>query len=142
MFWIKFIVHRFIRILPPYLALILLIDPLRYFACQGPLCPPKNNSNCYNNYWTNLLNINNFWDEDKMCAAWTWYLANDFQFFCLSPIFLMLLVTIQPLAWVRKYHYFHSPSQAKSQPSKIKLRLELSNASPPHQPHPPELYVV
>ena len=100
LFWLKFIFHRFIRILPPYLALIVLLEPLMYYTCDGPLCPTKNNSNCYKYWWTNLLNINNFWSESDMCAGWTWYLANDFQFFCLSPIFLLLLVYIQPLAWV------------------------------------------
>ena len=35
-----------------------------------------------------------------MCAPWSWYLANDFQFFCLSPVFLILMTTIAPLAWV------------------------------------------
>ena len=99
-FWLKFIFHRFLRILPPYLALIVLVEPLMYYACTGPLCKTENNSKCYTYWWRNVLNINNLWDLTEMCAGWTWYLANDFQFFCLSPIFLVLLVNIKPLAWV------------------------------------------
>ena len=59
-----------------------------------------NPSKCVSYWWRNLLNINNLFPEQDMCAAWSWYLANDFQFFCLSPVFLILLLTIQPLAWV------------------------------------------
>lgn len=33
-----------------------------------------------------------------MCAAWTWYLANDFQFFLVSPVFLVLAAKMKPLA--------------------------------------------
>ena len=67
------------------------------------------NFNCANYWWRNLLNINNFFkvaaptvacslrtiwvkncdlaiQEETMCAGWTWYLANDFQFFLVSPV--------------------------------------------------------
>jgi len=97
LFWIKFVVHRFLRILPPYLALVVLVEPLSYYACLGPLCPPQN-FNCADYWWRNLLNINNFFQEGSMCAGWTWYLANDFQFFLISPIFLTLMATIPALA--------------------------------------------
>ena len=60
----------------------------------------ENPSHCVKFWWRNILNINNFWPESEMCAAWSWYLANDFQFFCLSPVFLILMVTMAPLAWV------------------------------------------
>ena len=59
-----------------------------------------NPSKCVSYWWRNVLNINNLFPEKEMCAAWSWYLANDFQFFCLSPVFLILLLTIPPLAWV------------------------------------------
>lgn len=60
----------------------------------------ENPSHCVKFWWRNILNINNFWPESEMCAAWSWYLANDFQFFCLSPAFLILIGTFAPLAWV------------------------------------------
>ena len=99
-FWIKFVLHRYLRILPPYIALVLLLEPLRYYFCTGPFCPPVNSSMCYTNWWKNILNVNNLWKETDMCAPWTWYLANDFQFFLLSPIFLITVVHIKSLAWV------------------------------------------
>ena len=69
-------------------------------------CPVENPSHCVKFWWRNLLNINNFWPESEMCAAWSWYLANDFQFFCISPVFLILMGTISPLAWVKYSQYF------------------------------------
>ena len=107
-FWLKIICHRFLRLLPPYLALILLLEPLLYYACSGPLCPVENPSNCPKFWWRNLLNINNLWPESEMCAAWTWYLADDFQFFLYSPIFLVLFVSLPPLSWVNTDHCQHS----------------------------------
>lgn len=98
--WIKIIVHRYLRLLPPYLVLVVLLEPLLFYTCEGPLCPVTNQSNCPEYWWRNILNINNLWPLDQMCAGWTWYLANDFQFFLVSPVFLVLLVTIPPLSWV------------------------------------------
>jgi peptidoglycan/LPS O-acetylase OafA/YrhL len=38
-------------------------------------------------WWNNFLFINNLypWDMGKNCIGWVWYLANDFQFFLISP---------------------------------------------------------
>ena len=85
-------------------------SPPAFYTCSGPQCPVVNPSQCVSYWWRNLLNINNLFPEKEMCAAWSWYLANDFQFFCLSPVFLILLLTIPPLAWVRRWtlHDYYS----------------------------------
>ena len=60
-----------------------------------------NPSHCPKYWWRNLLNINNLWAEGEMCAAWTWYLADDFQFFLYSPIFLVVFTYSPPMSWVK-----------------------------------------
>ncbi|XP_023338900.1 uncharacterized protein LOC111709470 [Eurytemora carolleeae] len=98
--WSQLIIHRFIRILPPYLALVVLLEPLSFFLCSGPLCPSKPGVNCGMYWWRNILNIQNFFHFDEMCAAWTWYLALDFQFFVLTVPVLVVFVLVPPLAAV------------------------------------------
>ena len=65
--------------------------------------------------------------EETMCAGWTWYLANDFQFFLLSPVsFHFHILTL---------HWNHSSSLRCSlcwQPSWSRLLLPFS--VPPFQP--------
>ena len=34
--WFKVILHRYVRLLPPYIALVLLIEPLSFYTCSGP----------------------------------------------------------------------------------------------------------
>ena len=46
---------------------------------------------CRNNGWQNLLYINNFYKQEEQCLAQTWYLANDMQFYILSPLILIPL---------------------------------------------------
>ena len=36
--WSQLIIHRFIRILPPYLALVVLLEPLSFFLCRFHHC--------------------------------------------------------------------------------------------------------
>ena len=45
------------------------------------------NINCFKNPWSNFLFINNFipWGMSDECIGWVWYLANDMQFFIMSP---------------------------------------------------------
>jgi len=43
---------------------------------------------CDKYWWYNILYINNFKKEAGACVGHVWYLANDMQFFLLSPIIL------------------------------------------------------
>lgn len=45
-----------------------------------------------------MLYINNFFNEE--CMAWTWYLANDMQFFILSPFIIIPLYYSKFLGWI------------------------------------------
>ena len=48
--------------------------------------------NCDNNWWQHLLFINNIYPTEykKQCLPWTWYLADDFQFFIIGLLLIIL----------------------------------------------------
>ena len=54
---------------------------------------------CNKYWWTNFLYINNLypWDMNNECMGWTWYLANDMQFYLLAPFILIPLYYIFPV---------------------------------------------
>ncbi|KAJ8020481.1 Nose resistant to fluoxetine protein 6 [Holothuria leucospilota] len=44
--------------------------------------------------WTNIVYLNNLFPGPyyvSVCMGWSWYLANDMQFYIISPLFLLLL---------------------------------------------------
>ena len=85
--------HRVLRILP----VMLIIIGIDYF-----LIPSINSSptwkyykqsmvtDCDKNWWSNALFINNFYPNPNTCFGVGWYLANDMQFFIISPIIVYL----------------------------------------------------
>uniref|UniRef100_UPI00398F3E54 O-acyltransferase like protein n=1 Tax=Pristiophorus japonicus TaxID=55135 RepID=UPI00398F3E54 len=88
-----YVVKRLQRILPLYIYTMCL------FIGMYSLIPWKSlgeNSKshldkCRRSWWTNLLFLNNFILIDQHCMGWTWYLANDFQFYITTPLFIFLL---------------------------------------------------
>ncbi len=87
--------HRWYRLVPALAFLILVILYILPFVVSGPLAyqyegniPP-----CNDYWWSALLFINNLypWDMSKQCAGWVWYLANDFQFFLITPFILLIM---------------------------------------------------
>ena len=91
-------VHRYFRLTGVYAVVIFFTASLYRFFATGPqsVMVDTEVSACRKNWWSNLLYINNLqfkWD-DKLgypCVAQSWYLANDMQFFLISPIFIFPL---------------------------------------------------
>nr|KAG5692737.1 hypothetical protein BaRGS_033848 [Batillaria attramentaria] len=91
--WFMFYFHRFWRLTPPYMLIIVVYMCLGRYWGSGPLWLDKqgDRDNCKTSWWTNLLYINNFVDLDKICLGQSWYLANDMQFYVLSPLIFVPL---------------------------------------------------
>merc|ERR1712117_950726 len=90
-FWIKFYVHRYIRLTGVY-AIILFFHAtlLKYFATgPGSFGISMASEACQDSWWKNLLYLNNVWEANlNGCLGQTWYLGNDMQFFIISPLII------------------------------------------------------
>ncbi|KAJ8021165.1 Nose resistant to fluoxetine protein 6 [Holothuria leucospilota] len=95
--WFLFVFHRFWRITPLYMVCIGIWSSLLVHIGTGPDKEEFYSgvrATCADYWWANLLYINNlvpYPGSVNLCMGWSWYLANDMQFFLLSPIFLILL---------------------------------------------------
>ncbi|XP_052226413.1 nose resistant to fluoxetine protein 6-like [Dreissena polymorpha] len=90
--WAMFYFHRFWRLTPAYgLFIFLYVSLTRYYG-NGPFWPQGGSEykECQG-WWMNLLYINNFFKPEKTCVLWSWYLANDMQFYMVSPLMLIPL---------------------------------------------------
>jgi len=95
-FWIMYYVHRYIRLTGLYAILIGLHATLLKFFATGVQSNGVtfNVDACRDTWWTNLLYVNNLkWVGDMVmgCMGVTWYMANDMQFFLVSPIIIFAL---------------------------------------------------
>jgi len=82
--------HRYLRLTPALGILMGFGMFLPLYLTSGPLSANQDNlkNTCDKYWWYNILYINNFKDEALVCQGHVWYLANDMQFFLLSPLFL------------------------------------------------------
>ncbi|VDP41186.1 unnamed protein product [Soboliphyme baturini] len=95
--WLKYYLHRYLRLTPVYMIVLAFnADTLR-FVTDGPMWSQNGfePNYCANSWWTNALYINNF-IHDEECMTWSWYLANDMQFYMLAPIILLLFIRFVP----------------------------------------------
>ncbi|XP_078606530.1 nose resistant to fluoxetine protein 6-like isoform X2 [Branchiostoma floridae x Branchiostoma japonicum] len=95
-YWLLY-VHRYWRLTPVYAFVLMLWVWVYPYIMTGPAATNTPDPGCTNNWWYNFLYINNFLDMVKgtECMGWTWYLANDMQFFVISV----------PLIWLT-FRYF------------------------------------
>ncbi|XP_065898103.1 nose resistant to fluoxetine protein 6-like [Dysidea avara] len=91
--YLFFYVHRVLRLSPAYYFVLFAYYKILPHVGSGPLWIIEDIARCDKYWWTNILYINNFYPTkfSDQCYGVTWYLANDMQFFIISPIFLVLL---------------------------------------------------
>ncbi|XP_071156465.1 nose resistant to fluoxetine protein 6-like isoform X2 [Mytilus edulis] len=94
--WFMFYFHRFWRLTPPYMLVLMVYVSLFPYIGSGPLWKKDGMevNYCKDAWYYNFFYINNFVnlkDTSSQCMAWTWYLANDMQFFVISPLIIIPL---------------------------------------------------
>lgn len=92
--WIMVYVHRYLRITPTLLFVLLFWWSMQPYFGSGPLwfTNPLIHADCPDYWYTNIIYLNNFIPDGKWsgCVEVGWYLANDMQFFIISPIILFV----------------------------------------------------
>ncbi|ULT87604.1 hypothetical protein L3Y34_007037 [Caenorhabditis briggsae] len=84
--WVMFYVHRIARLSPVYYITILFFTFIYIRMMRDmPLfmSPAVADDTCRQNYWLNLLYI------DNLCYVISWYLATDLQLYIMSPLILL-----------------------------------------------------
>ncbi|KFM82460.1 Nose resistant to fluoxetine protein 6, partial [Stegodyphus mimosarum] len=90
--WIYFYVHRYVRLTPVYMMTLAFSATVYFYLGSGPYWPDSDSDGrCKTYWWWNLLYINNFVEFTQQCLIPSWYLANDMQFYAISPLFLIAL---------------------------------------------------
>ncbi|KAF5301328.1 hypothetical protein FQA39_LY10726 [Lamprigera yunnana] len=87
-------INRYIRLTTCLVVMIALHATWIRHLSRGPLWYQKvgvEYENCRENWWTNLLYINNYYNVEQMCLQQTWYIAADTQLFTFSLILLMIV---------------------------------------------------
>ena len=103
--WVYLYFHRLYRILPAYMFVLFMCWAFTKYMGNGPLWIYGDyfNNPCRGWWWTNLLFLNNFIPSytGSDCMDQSWYLANDMQFFWVSPpVFYLYSKVSQRLGWV------------------------------------------
>ncbi len=100
--FIHYYAHRYLRLTPVYAFVLFFFWLLQDHITTGPAFALAPTSSCAKYWWTNLLYINNFypWHMRDQCMGWSWYLANDMQFYVISPLILIPLYFFLPAGLV------------------------------------------
>ena len=106
--FLMYYLHRYLRLTPTYAFVLFFVWFVMMHLGEGPNFhfyaweESTGYKACSKYWWTNLFYINNLypWRMDDECIGWTWYLANDMQFYIFSPLILIPLYFLFPLGLV------------------------------------------
>lgn len=93
-------VRRYLRLTPCYAVILMVYTFILPNLFEGPYWQSDFSEICQSRWWTNLLYINNIFKLEDGCMFWTWYLANDMQFFIISPIILCQFILLPSFAFL------------------------------------------
>ncbi|KAJ5073227.1 o-acyltransferase [Anaeramoeba ignava] len=99
----KFYLHRIIRLLPVFTYVLFFSYTLAPYLGNGPVWPRTKNlleTNCKKYWWTNILFINNFYPKFMdQCMMHLWYIADDLQFYLITPFIVLAFVRKKWIGW-------------------------------------------
>ncbi|XP_034840927.1 nose resistant to fluoxetine protein 6-like [Maniola hyperantus] len=86
--------YRVVRLTPAYAFVIGLNELVLRYTHDHTVFEPAifDNINCAKYWWRNVLYINNLFPQKDMCMVWSWYMANDTQFYVVGIILLLISV--------------------------------------------------
>ncbi|XP_033228459.1 O-acyltransferase like protein isoform X2 [Belonocnema kinseyi] len=90
--FIGFLAYRFSRLTAPYMFVLGVVEvTMKWFHYNSVFeAPTADHENCANYWWRNLLYINTLYPVDQMCMLWSWYVADDTQFYVVGAVILIL----------------------------------------------------
>ncbi|XP_050314276.1 nose resistant to fluoxetine protein 6-like [Anthonomus grandis grandis] len=88
------IFYRVLRLTPAYLFLIGVSQvAMSYISTHSVFTSGFiDHITCEKFWWRNILYINNLYPQKEMCMLWSWYMANDTQFFVLGTVLLLIAI--------------------------------------------------
>ncbi|XP_066586806.1 nose resistant to fluoxetine protein 6-like isoform X2 [Prorops nasuta] len=92
--FIIMILYRFIRLTPAYLFVLGMNEiGIKQAQARTVFSPAIiDHFTCEKFWWRNALYINSLYPRTEMCMLWSWYMANDTQFYVLGILLLLLSV--------------------------------------------------
>ncbi|XP_072158864.1 O-acyltransferase like protein-like [Bemisia tabaci] len=92
--FVGLLIYRFGRLTTPYFFMIGVVEvAMKWFYYNSVFeVPADDHVNCPNYWWRNILYINTLFPVKDMCMIWSWYLANDTQFYIIGVILLIVAV--------------------------------------------------
>ncbi|CAF3191128.1 unnamed protein product [Rotaria socialis] len=102
---ILYYIHRYIRLTPTFLLVILISINLTPYFGHGPMYPIHQGfetAGCRNRtWWTSILYVGNLVQSDDMCLPISWYLYNDMQFYWVAPLALIpFVIRRKPIGFI------------------------------------------
>ncbi|XP_059484177.1 nose resistant to fluoxetine protein 6-like [Neocloeon triangulifer] len=86
--------YRWMRLTPVYMMVVAFYATLLNKVDSGPIWKARvglEKERCVDNWWTNLLYINNYVNAERLCMFQSWYIACDMHYFLIAPLIVIPL---------------------------------------------------